>query len=284
MKTYAVLTIGVICISTAAVIIRLIEAPATAIAFYRLAIASIFILPLSSFLRNTNGLNQIRLQDTLMCLAASVAISIHFVAWIASLEYTSVASSVILVTTSPLIVAFLSKLFFREHLHKNVYVGIALGLIGAVVLTGGDSRLEGRELWGDLLAFIGALSFAFYLILGKRVRTRLNNLDYTSFVFLSASVMLFVISVIANQPLWNFDSKSIIFIVTLAIIPQLIGHSSITWALGSVRATLVSVAIMAEPVGAILLAWLILNEHPSLANLIGGLIILSGIFIAYKKS
>ena len=284
MKTYAVLTIGVICISTAAVIIRLIEAPATAIAFYRLAIASIFILPLSSFLRNTNGLNQIRLQDTLMCLAASVAISIHFVAWIASLEYTSVASSVILVTTSPLIVAFLSKLFFREHLHKNVYVGIALGLIGAVVLTGGDSRLEGRELWGDLLAFIGALSFAFYLIIGKRVRTRLNNLDYTSFVFLSASVMLFVISVIANQPLWNFDSKSIIFIVTLAIIPQLIGHSSITWALGSVRATLVSVAIMAEPVGAILLAWLILNEHPSLANLIGGLIILSGIFIAYKIS
>ena len=284
MKTYAVLTIGVICISTAAVIIRLIEAPATAIAFYRLAIASIFILPLSSFLRNTNGLNQIRLQDTLMCLAASVAISIHFVAWIASLEYTSVASSVILVTTSPLIVAFLSKLFFREHLHKNVYVGIALGLIGAVVLTGGDARLEGRELWGDLLAFIGALSFAFYLIIGKRVRTRLNNLDYTSFVFLSASVMLFVISVIANQPLWNFDSKSIIFIVTLAIIPQLIGHSSITWALGSVRATLVSVAIMAEPVGAILLAWLILNEHPSLANLIGGLIILSGIFIAYKKS
>ena len=284
MKTYAVLTIGVICISTAAVIIRLIEAPATAIAFYRLAIASIFILPLSSFLRNTNGLNQIRLQDTLMCLAASVAISIHFVAWIASLEYTSVASSVILVTTSPLIVAFLSKLFFQEHLHKNVYVGIALGLIAAVVLTGGDSRLEGRELWGDLLAFIGALSFAFYLILGKRVRTRLNNLDYTSFVFLSASVMLFVISVIANQPLWNFDSKSIIFIVTLAIIPQLIGHSSITWALGSVRATLVSVAIMAEPVGAILLAWLILNEHPSLANLIGGLIILSGIFIAYKKS
>ena len=262
----------------------MIEAPATAIAFYRLAIASIFILPLSSFLRNTNGLNQIRLQDTLMCLAASVAISIHFVAWIASLEYTSVASSVILVTTSPLIVAFLSKLFFQEHLHKNVYVGIALGLIGAVVLTGGDSRLEGRELWGDLLAFIGALSFAFYLILGKRVRTRLNNLDYTSFVFLSASVMLFVISVIANQPLWNFDSKSIIFIVTLAIIPQLIGHSSITWALGSVRATLVSVAIMAEPVGAILLAWLILNEHPSLANLIGGLIILSGIFIAYKKS
>ena len=284
MKTYAVLTIGVICISTAAVIIRLIEAPATAIAFYRLAIASIFILPLSSFLRNTNGLNQIRLQDTLMCLAASLAISIHFVAWIASLEYTSVASSVILVTTSPLIVAFLSKLFFQENLHKNVYVGIALGLIGAVVLTGGDSRLEGRELWGDLLAFIGALSFAFYLILGKRVRTRLNNLDYTSFVFLSASVMLFVISVIANQPLWNFDSKSIIFIVTLAIIPQLIGHSSITWALGSVRATLVSVAIMAEPVGAILLAWLILNEHPSLANLIGGLIILSGIFIAYKKS
>ena len=284
MKTYAVLTIGVICISTAAVIIRLIEAPATAIAFYRLAIASICILPLSSFLRNTNGLNQIRLQDTLMCLAASVAISIHFVAWIASLEYTSVASSVILVTTSPLIVAFLSKLFFQEHLHKNVYVGIALGLIGAVVLTGGDSRLEGRELWGDLLAFIGALSFAFYLILGKRVRTRLNNLDYTSFVFLSASVMLFVISVIANQPLWNFDSKSIIFIVTLAIIPQLIGHSSITWALGSVRATLVSVAIMAEPVVAIMLAWLILNEHPSLANLIGGLIILSGIFIAYKKS
>ena len=284
MKTYAVLTIGVICISTAAVIIRLIEAPATAIAFYRLAIASIFILPLSSFLRNTNGLKQIRLPDTLMCLAASVAISIHFVAWIASLEYTSVASSVILVTTSPLIVAFLSKLFFQEHLRKNVYVGIALGLIGAVVLTGGDSRLEGRELWGDLLAFIGALSFAFYLILGKRVRTRLNNLDYTSFVFLSASVMLFVISVIANQPLWNFDSKSIIFIVTLAIIPQLIGHSSITWALGSVRATLVSVAIMAEPVGAILLAWLILNEHPSLANLIGGLIILSGIFIAYKKS
>ena len=284
MKTYAVLTIGVICISTAAVIIRLIEAPATAIAFYRLAIASIFILPLSSFLRNTNGLNQIRLQDTLMCLAASVAISIHFVAWIASLEYTAVASSVILVTTSPLIVAFLSKLFFQEHLHKNVYVGIALGLIGAVVLTGGDSRLEGRELWGDLLAFIGAFSFAFYLILGKRGRTRLNNLDYTSFVFLSASVMLFVISVIANQPLWNFDSKSIIFIVTLAIIPQLIGHSSITWALGSVRATLVSVAIMAEPVGAILLAWLILNEHPSLANLIGGLIILSGIFIAYKKS
>ena len=284
MKTYAVLTIGVICISTAAVIIRLIEAPATAIAFYRLAIASIFILPLSSFLRNANRLNQIRLQDTLMCLAASVAISIHFVAWIASLEHTSVASSVILVTTSPLIVALLSRLFFQEHLGKNVYAGIALGLIGAVVLTGGDSRLEGRELWGDLLAFIGALSFALYLILGKRVRTRLNNLDYTSFVFLSASVMLFAISLMANQPLWSFDSKSVIFIVTLAIIPQLIGHSSITWALGSVRATLVSVAIMAEPVGATLLAWLILKESPSLANLIGGFIILSGIFVAYRKS
>ena len=283
MKLYLILALGVACISTAAVIIRMIEAPAISIVLYRMGIASLFLLPITIAKRKTQVLH-LSFQDICLCTISGVALALHFGSWITSLGYTSIASSVILVTTSPLLVAILSRIYFHESINRNVCFGLMFGLTGAFILTIGDRYVGKQEFYGDVLAMIGALSFAIYLMIGRKLRQHISNLNYVTIVCLVASTILLLTSILTNTQMLGFNYHTLWLLLILAIIAQLIGHSSITWALGKINATLVSIAIMAEPIGATMLAWFVLNEPPSWTNSLGGILIFAGIFLAFRNT
>ena len=282
MALYGVVAAGVAAVSCAAVLIRLADAPALAIAVYRLSLAGMLVAPLAVS-RDWRGLRSLSASQALWCVASALALAVHFAAWIASLEHTSVASSVVLVTTSPLLIAAVSRVAYRERLTAPVAGGIALGVMGSLVLALGDRAAGESELFGDLLALLGAVAAAAYFLIGRRVRMQLSNVSYVAIVYPASAVALLAAVAATGTPITGFDASTYAMLALIGLVPQLLGHTSLNWALGHLSATLVAVAVMAEPVGATLLAWLVLGEAPPVASVAGGGLVLTGVYLAFRR-
>lgn len=279
---YSVVAFGVAAISCAAVLIRLAEAPSLAIAAYRLGLASLVTAPMA-LARDYQGLRSLTDSQLLWCLASALALAVHFAAWIASLEHTSVASSVVLVTTSPILIAAISHVVYQERLTASVTGGIALGVTGGVAVALGDWAAGDDELFGDLLALVGAVAAGAYFLIGRRVRRSLSNVSYIALVYLGAALALMAAVGTTATPLAGFGTETYWILILIALVPQILGHSSLNWALGHLSATLVAVAVMAEPVGAALLAWLVLGEAPPPTSVAGGALVLAGVYLAFRR-
>ena len=274
-----VLVGGVAAISTSAVLIRLAEAPPFVIAFYRMFFSALFFLPvgLREWRRQTITRKQLNLS-----LGAGLMLTLHFALWMTSLEHTSVASSVVLVTTQPLWVFLLSVLFLAEKPTPRMWVGLAVALAGSVLVTftqgaGGESRL-----YGNVLAVGGAIAMACYFLFGRRLRRDLPLALYSLLVYGSAAVILALFSLLRGLPLQGFSSFTWLMFVALALIPTVLGHNSLNWALKYLPATMVSVTILGEPFGASILAVFILREIPSFLETFGSLITLFGIYLVWQ--
>jgi len=220
----------------------------------------------------------------MMALLSGAFLALHFGLWIASLSYTSVATSAMLVTTSPIFVAIASYLLFQEKLSKQTIVGIVISLIGSVLIGFGNWRLGTNPLFGGILAFLGALAVAGYLLIGRKLRRSIGFLSYASLVYSSAAVLLLLSTLAFGYRLVGYSPTTYAMLALLAVVPQLIGHSAFNWSLRFVPATLITIAILGEPVGATILAFLILKEIPTLSEIGGGILILVGICVAFRKS
>ena len=188
-----------------------------------------------------------------------------------------------LVTTSPLLIAAVSRVAYRERLTAPVAGGIALGVAGSLVLALGDRAAGESELFGDLLALLGAVAAAAYFLIGRRVRMQLSNVSYVAIVYPASAVALLAAVAATGTPITGFDAKTYVMLALIGLVPQLLGHTSLNWALGHLSATLVAVAVMAEPVGATLLAWLVLGEAPPVASVAGGGLVLTGVYLAFRR-
>ena len=281
-RKYAVLALGVISVSFAAIFIRLAEAPPLVIAAYRLCLASLVVAPMA-WIRSRQELRGLSRKDVLLALLSGAFLALHFGLWIASLSYTSVASSVVLVTANPIFVAIASYLLFRERLGRQAILGIVVCLGGAVLIGYGNWRLGPQPLLGGVLALLGALAVAGYLLIGRRLRQNVGILSYTALTYSSAAVLLLVAALAFGYPLFGYSSTTYLMLVLLAVVPQLIGHTSLNWSLRFVSATLVTIAVLGEPVLATALAFTILDEVPTVTEVIGGVLILSGIFLAFRR-
>ena len=204
---YSVVAFGVAAISCAAVLIRLAEAPSLAIAAYRLGLASLVTAPMA-LARDYQGLRSLTDSQLLWCLASALALAVHFAAWIASLEHTSVASSVVLVTTSPILIAAISHVVYQERLTASVTGGIALGVTGGVAVALGDWAAGDDELFGDLLALVGAVAAGAYFLIGRRVRRSLSNVSYIALVYLGAALALMAAVGTTATPLAGFGTET----------------------------------------------------------------------------
>ncbi|RLC63333.1 MAG: EamA family transporter [Chloroflexi bacterium] len=282
-RQYLVLTIGVISVSFAAIFVRLAEAPPLVIATYRLCLASLIIIPVA-WVYSSSELRHLSRRTTMMALLSGAFLALHFGLWIASLSYTSVATSAMLVTTSPIFVAIASYLLFQEKLSKQTIVGIVISLIGSVLIGFGNWRLGTNPLFGGILAFLGALAVAGYLLIGRKLRRSIGFLSYASLVYSSAAVLLLLSTLAFGYRLVGYSPTTYAMLALLAVVPQLIGHSAFNWSLRFVPATLITIAILGEPVGATILAFLILKEIPTLSEIGGGILILVGICVAFRKS
>ncbi len=282
MKSYFVLLIGVIAVAFAAIFIRLAEAHPLVIATYRLSLAALVLAPLAWFKARQELLRLTRKQ-IILAIISGAFLALHFALWIWSLSYTTITSSVVLVTSSPIFVAVTSYLLFRERITRRIISGIIVSIIGAVIIGFNSWQLGGTSVHGSILALSGAGAVAGYLLIGRKLRQSMGLLSYIFLTYSSAAVFLLITSLARGAILFDYSGETYLMFVLLAVIPQLIGHSALNWSLRFVPATMVTIAVLGEPVGATILGFFILNEVPTIIELIGGALILSGIAIAFSK-
>ena len=273
-RASAGLVLSLVCVSFSAIFVRLSAAPAAVLAFYRLALTVLIFLP--AWPRGTRPFAGVPPAWRWAVVAAGILLGLHFLTWIASLGMTSVASSVVLVSTHPLWVAAGSALLWHERLARRAVAGIATALVGTVVLAVGGG-LGGVSLTGDLLALAGAVTFAGYLLVGRNLRSRVPVLPYATVVYGIAALALVPALLLLHAPLWPYPARQWLLFVALALVPTIGGHTVFNWSLAYLPATAVSLALLGEPVGASLLAWGILGQAPSAADVAGGGLVLAGI-------
>jgi drug/metabolite transporter (DMT)-like permease len=294
------LIIAVITTSTASIFIRFAQtagAPSLVIAAIRLTIAALILAPIA-LLRHREELTSLTRKDLILATVSGTFLAIHFATWISSLEYTSVASSVVFVSTGPLWVAILSPLLLNERLTRVAIVGLVLALLGGTIIGLSDacviqnglqcpelSRvLQGRSMWGNFLALCGALAVSGYLIIGRKVRAKMSLIPYIFLVYGISAIVLNIFMFASKQSPFGHAPIAYGWIFLLAVIPQLIGHSMFNWLLKYLSATMVAVTTLSEPIGSAVLAYIFLKETPAFAVITGGAFILVGIYLTSNQS
>ncbi len=286
MSPLLVLILAVLATTYAGPIVRLAAAPALAIAFWRLTL----VLPVTGGLavwqeqgaRSRERALRAPFSVPLMVLSG-LLLALHFWSWIASLRFTTVASSVVLVSLKPIFVWALAAVWLHEHPSRREGWGIGIAVLGAILVGIGDARLSLGALGGDLLALAGALTAAGYYVIGRRVRATVGVWTYATIVYAVAAGTLLVVALARTIPLTGFAGRDWAVFGALAAGPMLLGHTGMNYALKFYRATTVNVAALGEPVGATLIAWLGLHESPPVLALIGGAIVVAGIGVTLTK-
>ncbi len=281
-----VLVIGISAVSTASIFIRYaqVEAPSLVIAAGRLTLASLILAPLAWY-RYRSELRHLEPVEWGWAAVSGTFLALHFATWISSLEYSSVASSVVLVSTSPLWVALTAWLLLHERLTPPVLTGLVIALAGVVIIGLSDTRASdgSAPLLGNGLALAGALMAGGYLLIGRRLRGKLSLVPYIAVVYGTAALVLSLMVAIARQPIVGYRPAVYVWVLLLALVPQLIGHSSFNWALGYLPATFVAIATLGEPIGSTLLAYMLLGEAPTPAKVFGAGLILAGIVLTLRS-
>jgi drug/metabolite transporter (DMT)-like permease len=253
-------------------IVRLAAAPALAIAFWRLTL----VLPVTGGLA-TRERSAVRREEAWLMALSGLLLAAHFWTWIASLRFTTVASSVVLVSLKPIFVWALAAVWLHEHPSRREAWGIGVAVVGATLIGIGDARLSLGALGGDALALAGALTAAGYYVIGRRVRATIGVWTYATVVYAVAALALLTTALARGVPVTGFAGRDWAVFGALAAGPMLVGHTGMNYALKHYRATTVNVAALGEPVGATLIAWLALHETPPLLALLGGAVVVAGI-------
>lgn len=280
-RAAVVLFVGVLTMAWASPLIRWTAAPPLVIGAGRLAMATALLTPLAWRQARTEW-RALSTKQYVQLAVAGIALGFHFAAWIASLGLTSVASSVALVSMTPLFVALASTVLLRERVRRAMFASVTLAVAGSIVIGASDAwGLEGA-LAGDLLALFGALMAAVYMIAGRALRRDLSLLAYIWPVYGVAALVLLLGCALTGQPLVGYDWRTYGLLVLLAVGPQIVGHSSANWALRYLSPTFVTVVILGESLGATALAFVLLGEQPAWTVLLGGGILLAGIALAVR--
>lgn len=258
------------------------EVPALVIAFYRMAIATAILLPVAVVLKRDEILTLVRKDLGLLALGG-LCLAIHFAAWITSLRYVSIATSIVLVNSHPLFVVIASYLFLGERPARRGLVGTAVGLVGMAIISYDALINVQLALKGDALALLGALAVVGYFIVGRKARARMSLLGYVTPLYAACSIFLLALVLIKQDRLAPYGASIWMFLVALAIIPTIVGHTVFNWALKHVRPTAISLAFLGEPVIASLLALIFFAQRPPATTLIGGALVLAGVYLATSR-
>lgn len=291
---------GIAAVSTASIFIEFAQnagAASIVIAAFRLTLATLALAPLA-LTRYRAQLRQLTRREWLLALLAGVFLALHFSVWVTSLQYTSVASSVVLVTTTPLWVALLSPLVLHERVGKATYVGLVLALLGGSIVGLSDACtwhagaiacpsagvfLGGTAFLGDFLALAGAWMAAGYLLVGRKLRARMDLVPYIFVVYGMSAILLIAFMFGLRESPLGLSPITYLWLVLLALVPQLLGHSIFNWSLKYLPVSLVSVSLLGEPVGSTILAYFLLQQQPGLVKIGGAVLILLGIWLAANK-
>ena len=287
-KNFLGLLISIIAVSFASIFILSCQAPPLSIAFYRLLFTTLLIFPFILIRKKTRDeLRTLPRATLLIMLVIGVILAIHFSLWITSLKMTSVASSVILVTAHPVLVAPVSFYFLKEKLSWVNALGIAISLIGVAVLVIGNYGFAAFGLdtiEGNIFALLGGIAAGLYILGGRKLRKTVSTVSYAFVVYAVGTITLFFICLALSAPVYNLTITDYEIILLMALVSGILGHTLYNWSLGYIRASVMSVALLGEPIGSSLLAYAIpwIHQEPSLYTVAGGGIILVGIYLTAR--
>ena len=276
---FCLILVGIASISCASIFIRLADAPALSIAAYRVTLATLIISPFYARgrKRGSTEWNRKVLRTTVL---SGTFLALHFSFWINSLQMTSVASAATLCNSTPLFAALFSVLWLKETLSHRLKLGILFTLAGSVFVAGADFSFSTRAVWGDLLAVGGAVMAAGYFISGRVARHSLSLPAYTVVSYGTAAALLVPACLLFGAKLSGFPEQTYLYLVLLAVVPQVVGHTTFNWALKFIPPTTVSILILGEPIGATILAYFVFDETISLRKGLGLLILAAGILLS----
>jgi drug/metabolite transporter (DMT)-like permease len=270
---WTLLFFGTAAASVSAILIRYAnEADALAISFWRCSVGALVLLPFAA-----RGFHKVGKAELKVSILAGVFLAVHFATWIKSLELTSVAAAVLLVSISPVFVAIAARFIFDERLKRVAWIGMGLTLLGTAIIGGVD--LGGAALDGNILAVIGGATAGGYILAGQGARRTLGILEYAVIAYSVAAVLLLIACIAQGVDLFGYSARTWWALVGLIVGPQLLGHTVINLVLSEIDATTVAVTIMAEPVIAIVMAFFLFSETPTLLVYPGGALILFGIYL-----
>jgi drug/metabolite transporter (DMT)-like permease len=293
---FLVLVVGIFAISLGSILIRLAQneaVPSLVIALWRMLLSTLILLPFTLAGRR-DELGQMGRAKWGLAVLSGALLGLHFATWTSSLALTSITSSTVLVATAPLWVGLASPFLLDEPLSRALKLGIALAMVGTLVVSvGGVVALENGRIYLDLtgtgeatqpllgnaLALIGGITVAGYLVIGRRLRPHLSLLSYTTVVYGMAAMTLLLFNLIGGQDLVGYSIMAFVLFLAMALVPQLLGHTAFNWALGFLPAAFVSLAAISEPVGATILAMLFFREFPGPLVIFGSILILSGVYL-----
>lgn len=279
LNPYIAIVVAIIAISTSAILVKLASgAPAGIIAFYRLAFAVILMLPLI-LIKYRHEFKLIARRDWSLTILSGLFLALHFILWFESLNYTSVTSSVVLVSLQP-IFAFVGTYFmFKERFSIAAVISLIITIVGSLIIGWGDFQIGGMALLGDFLAILGTILVTGYFLLGQKMRRSLSLITYTFIVYTSSVFFLFVYNLAIGSAFFGYSTDIWGWFILLAIVPTFLGHSVLNWALKWVSTSTVSMAIVFEPIGASILAYVILGEKVTSFHWLGGTVIIFGLFL-----
>ena len=260
--------------------IRLAGAPALAVAFWRCLLGVAILLPPAL----VRGDRFPQGRTLYVGIASGVALGAHFGFWISSLDFTSVAASVVLVSNTPVFVAVLAYLVLGEKTTPLSFAGILVALAGTAVIAQ-DGSVGSAALFGNALALLGAVTFTVYVLIGRSQRSAaepVGVLPYSIVLYSAAALALLPVALVSGDRLWGYSGETWLWLAAIAVGPQIMGHTVFNWALRYVEASVISGTVLAEPVLAAVLAWLVLSEKPGSATILGGVIVLAGILLLLR--
>lgn len=279
INPYVALAIGILAVSTGSIFAKLADAPAIVIAAYRVGLATLILAPVAWW-KARDEIRRLSIGSVVRVVVAGGFLALHFATWISSLSYTSVANSVVLVNTNPLWVGLLAPLVTGERIRPLIFLSILMSVAGAIIIGVDQAGTYDQGLLGDTLALAGSLFASGYLLLGRNLRRELSLIGYVFVCYGSAALILWCIVLVAGMPITGFTTNTMVYFWAMALIPQLIGHSSYNWALKWVSTSVVAVSLLGEPIGSTILAYFIFGEGLTLQKLIGAGFILSAICLA----
>ncbi len=288
---------AILAVSTSSIFIRFAQAdaPSLVIAALRLMFATLLLAPLA-WIHYRDELKSLTPREIILGAISGLFLAAHFATWISSLQYTTVASSVVFVSTGPLWVALLSPMLLNERLTGAAIVGLAIAILGGTIIGLSDvciwdtgircpdlsQILQGRAMWGNFLALIGAWTVSGYLIIGRKLRAKMSLIPYIFLVYGISAIALILAMFVAGESPFGYPARTYGWIFLLAAFPQLIGHSTYNWVLRFIPATIVALMTLVEPITSAILAYIILSEVPSRGVLLGGILILMGIYLSSR--
>lgn len=276
------LLIGVVAISFSSILVKWSEAPASILGMYRLFFTIIILFPFLPWKQMKHISKKLTIKDWTLLFISGIFLGLHFLFWMDSLKHTTVASSMILTTLEPVFVMIGAYFLFKEKTSPIGLLSVCLAITGSIIIASGDIGLSSTALYGDFLSILGTLAVAIHMLAGQNLCRKIPPSIYSTFVFLIGGTILLFYNLANNVSLVHYAKNDWIIFLLLAFIPNIFGHVLFNWLLKYVDATTISMSILGEPIGAIILAYLLLGEGITLLQTIGGVLAIFGVGIFLK--